>query len=72
MLEKLPPCVIQTGEFDFLRRDALHFIERLKQVGKYLDHVDYPGVDHGFESNLHYEQTDLWYAHLNDILSKYV
>lgn len=37
-LKKCPPTVVFTSEFDFLRRDALNFVDRLKQVGKYLDH----------------------------------
>ena len=29
-LTQCPPTVVFTSEFDFLRRDATHFIERLK------------------------------------------
>ena len=28
-LKKLPPTIVITGEFDFLRRDALAMVERL-------------------------------------------
>lgn len=37
-LKDFPPTVVFTSEFDYLRRDALHFIEQLKKAGKYLDH----------------------------------
>ena len=37
-LRKCPPCVVFTSEFDFLRRDAMEFIGRLRQASKYLDH----------------------------------
>lgn len=26
---KIPPTIVYTSEFDFLRRDAIHFINRL-------------------------------------------
>jgi acetyl esterase/lipase len=36
-LKKIPPVCVFTSEFDMLRRDALHIVERLKACGKYLD-----------------------------------
>ena len=49
MVEKLPPTAIFTGEFDFCRRDATQFAEKLKAAGKLLGLQDMPGVTHGYE-----------------------
>ena len=45
-LKKLPPTIVITGEFDFLRRDALAMVERLKQAGVLLDYWSMAGSDH--------------------------
>lgn len=37
-LKQIPPTVVFTSEFDFLRKDALDLISRLREAGKYLDH----------------------------------
>ena len=48
-LEKIPQTVVMTSEFCFVRRDALDFIERLKEANRYLDSYDHPGTMHGYE-----------------------
>jgi len=50
-MKKIPPVVIYTSEYDFLRREALQLVEDLRKAGKYLDHHDLPGVEHGFQIN---------------------
>lgn len=37
-LQNLIPAVVFTSEFDIMRRDALHLIEKLKKLGTYVDH----------------------------------
>ena len=49
---KLPPAVVMTSEYDLIRRDAKDLISKLKEAGTYLDHMDYAGVHHGFESHI--------------------
>ncbi len=48
-MEKLIPAVVFTSEFDIMRRDALHLIEKLKKLGTYVDHQDIPGVHHMYQ-----------------------
>jgi len=48
-VKKLPPTALFTGEFDFCRRDALMFAEKLKAAGKFLGMQDMPGTTHGYE-----------------------
>ncbi len=49
MPAKIPMTIVMTSEFDFLQRDALVFIERLRSVGRLLDFFSMPGVMHGYE-----------------------
>lgn len=51
-MKKLPPTVICTGEFDFLRRDALTLIPKLQQAGRLLDVLDMPATRHSYESEV--------------------
>lgn len=39
---KLPPTIVITSEFDYLRRDALKFIDKLKKAERLLDVLDLP------------------------------
>lgn len=61
-LKYCPPTCMFTSEFDFLRGDAMYFIQKLKNAGRYLNHQDMPGVHHGFqaanipESNQFYDE----------------
>lgn len=49
LLYKLPPVIITTSEFDFIRRDAKCFSKRLLKAGKLLDLHDMAGGHHGYE-----------------------
>lgn len=49
-LKKLPPTIICTCEFDFLRSDAMALIPRLREAGRLLDVLDMPGGKHSYES----------------------
>ena len=51
-MKKLPPTVICTSEFDFLRRDALSIIPKLQQAGRLLDVLDMPCARHSYESEV--------------------
>ena len=48
-MSKLPPTIIFTGEFDFLRRDAIAMIKRLEQAGTLLDYFSMAGGDHFYD-----------------------
>lgn len=71
-LKNCPPTVLFTSEFDFLRRDVYHFIDRLKSVGKYLDHQDMPGVHHDYQSLGNIKQTYWYHADMAKAIDKYV
>lgn len=49
VLAKIPNTIVFTSEYDFLRRDAIKFIGRLKKVGKCLDYFSMPGAMHNYE-----------------------
>lgn len=51
-LRKLPPTVICTGEFDFMRRESTQLIARLRQTDKLLDVLDMPQVFNGYETHV--------------------
>ena len=44
----LPGVILQTSEFDYLRRETHLIIPKLKEAGVYVDHMDYAGEAHGF------------------------
>jgi acetyl esterase/lipase len=72
-LRKLPPTMVFTSEFDFLRRDALDLISRLKSVnGPYLDHEDMPGVTHGYQYNGNLDQSTLHFKNFSTCFMKYI
>lgn len=48
ILQKLPPIVVWTAEFDHLRRDNEHFAKRAKSVGRLAGLSITPGSFHGF------------------------
>lgn len=50
-LSKMPKCVLQTSEFDSMRRDTHEMIPKMQEAGIYLDHMDYSGTCHGFQFN---------------------
>ena len=77
-LKKMPGTVLQTAEFDFLRRSTHKLIPRLKKAGIYLDHADYAGLPHGFGSELMLgielmfgSSSDLYYKDCIAALNKY-
>ncbi|MFT4158302.1 MAG: alpha/beta hydrolase fold domain-containing protein [Microbacterium sp.] len=47
-IEGIAPAVVITGEKDILREEAVRYAERLDAVGALKEHVDVPGVGHGF------------------------
>ena len=48
-LQKLPPTVMITSEYDIFRREAYDFAEKLKRVSKLLDFSDYASVGHTWD-----------------------
>ena len=46
--QKLPPTVMITAEFDYFRRDAYQFADKLRQARKLVGFGDYSGVPHNF------------------------
>lgn len=47
-IKKMPKCVLQTSEYDPIRRDVHDVIPKMKEAGIYLDHMDYSSVGHAF------------------------
>ena len=60
-MKKLPKCVLQTSEFDYILRDVHEIVPKMKEAGIYLDHLDYSGVSHGFQYNADEPKHDLWF-----------
>jgi len=48
MMNKIPPVVIFTSEFDNLRRDAYLLKAQCEKVNKLLDFHDMPRMAHGY------------------------
>ena len=60
-MKKLPKCVLQTSEFDYIHRDVHQIIPKMKNAGIYLDHLDYSGVGHGFQYDADQPKHELWF-----------
>ena len=71
-LKRCPPVCVFTSEFDMLRRDALHIVERLKKCNKYLDCQDMPGVTHMYQMIGDLEQTKWFFEEYAKAFEKYV
>ena len=61
ILKELPPMVLTTSEFDFLRRDSLHLKRKLEQAGKLVAWCDMPGVVHGYQADQTIQETK-WFV----------
>jgi acetyl esterase/lipase len=48
-LTGIAPALVLTAEFDILRTEGTRYAERLREVGALVEHVDIPGVDHGYD-----------------------
>ena len=71
-LKKMQGTVLQTAEFDWLRRSTHNLLPRLKKAGIYLDHSDYSGLPHGFGPKLMFGSAfDLYYKDCIAALKKY-
>ncbi|MFT4052809.1 MAG: alpha/beta hydrolase fold domain-containing protein [Microbacterium sp.] len=47
-LDGIAPAVVVTCEKDILREEGIRYAERLERVGALAEHIDLPGVGHGF------------------------
>lgn len=47
-LDRLPPTLIMTAEFDTLRQESDELAAKLRDLGVSVTHHQFPGVDHGF------------------------
>lgn len=57
LIQKMPPAVIQTCEWDSLRRDGERYALRLQDVGVPVQYHCFPGVYHGFTEFSNENQT---------------
>ena len=71
-MKNLPPAVLSTSEFDFMRRDVHMVIPEMKKAGIYLDHMDYSGVCHMFQVYPDDPQTILWFADMKKAIAAYL
>ena len=71
-MEKLIPAVVFTSEFDIMRRDALHLIEKLKKLGTYVDHQDIPGVHHMYQIIGDLPETQWFFDEFADAFDFYI
>ena len=55
-LEKVPPTIVMTREFDYLRRDAEEYAARLKAKGKLLEFYILPGTHHSGQAGTSTQQ----------------
>jgi acetyl esterase len=49
-LTGLPPALVLTAGHDPLREEAFRYVDRLREAGIAVEHVDYPSYAHGFFS----------------------
>jgi len=61
MLQKVPPFVIWTSEFDTFKRDNYKMMERGKKLGKLLEFSTMPGVGHGYQTTNISNETSTWF-----------
>ena len=54
------------------RRDAIDFIDRLKEAGKYVDHEDMPGGGHGYEYYINTKEAKTHIADFHKFWKKYI
>lgn len=72
-LVKLPPTIVWTSEFDMLRRDAVAFINRMKDTGApLLDQQSMAGGEHGYENAEAGELRDIFFKTLCKAWQVYV
>ena len=48
-LTGIAPALVLTAELDILRAEGARYAERLREAGALVEHVDIPGVDHGYD-----------------------
>ena len=68
----MPGIILQTSEFDYLRRETHLIIPKLKEAGVYVDHMDYAGEAHGFHVILAVSKADLFFNDWSKAIQKYV
>ena len=72
LYQELPPCVVFTAEFDYLRRDALFLKEQLQKSGKLLDFHDMPGVGHLYHHDCNLPHSYWFFKDLTLAFDKFV
>ncbi|MFD8970772.1 alpha/beta hydrolase [Streptomyces sp. NPDC059568] len=47
-LNRMPPTLVLTAEFDTLRHESNDLADKLRDLGVQVTHHQFPGIDHGF------------------------
>eukprot|EP00286_Rhodomonas_abbreviata_P009939 CAMPEP_0181318620 /NCGR_PEP_ID=MMETSP1101-20121128/17106_1 /TAXON_ID=46948 /ORGANISM="Rhodomonas abbreviata, Strain Caron Lab Isolate" /LENGTH=371 /DNA_ID=CAMNT_0023426107 /DNA_START=71 /DNA_END=1186 /DNA_ORIENTATION=- len=68
--KELPPTLVVTSEFDFLRRPSEEFAKVLKDAGKLADFIVYPGTPHVFWLNMNSPLAGDVYRHTAEVIKK--
>ena len=69
----MPPFIITTSEFGFLRPDYFYLAKRGQKFKKLLDFQDMPGCHHTFEmSFFDHPEAQLFYEELKKAFDKYI
>ena len=72
VLKTLPKTVMMTSEFDTMKRDVLELVAPMKEAGIYLDHMDYSGVQHGFQFNGKEPKSDVYFRDMKKTFDEWL
>ena len=72
VLKDFPPAVIVDSEFDFFIEGAIDFSNRLREQGRLLEFINYPGSTHSFNLYANLARAEDWQKNFVEILDKYL
>jgi len=72
LASRVPPVVVVTGEFDFLRYGSREAAELYKRNGKLLAYIEYGGGYHTSYENYAMPQSDVWFNDFKRLCDYYL